>query len=95
MSLLSGKYNAIDLSQGFPDFPTDDKLKELVTAAMRNGHNQYAPMAGLTGITGANIFPKIEKLYSCKYDPDTEITVTNGATQALSAAITAFVGQRR
>jgi methionine transaminase len=90
MSRLSGKFNAIDLSQGFPDFPTDDKLKELVNVAMRNGHNQYAPMPGLYELR-EQIAVKIEKLYSRNYDPDTEITVTNGATQALSAAITAFV----
>ncbi|HSI70867.1 MAG TPA: aminotransferase class I/II-fold pyridoxal phosphate-dependent enzyme, partial [Gillisia sp.] len=91
MSKLSAKYNAIDLSQGFPDFPTDDRLKELVTKAMRNGHNQYAPMAGLYELR-KQISLKIESLYSRTYDPETEITITNGATQAINAAITAFVG---
>lgn len=90
MSQLSNKYKAIDLSQGFPDFPTDDRLKELVTGAMRNGYNQYAPMAGLFELR-EQISLKIDHLYSRSYDPDTEITVTNGATQAISAAITAFV----
>lgn len=90
MSKLAGKYNAIDLSQGFPDFPTDDTLKDLVTRAMKDGHNQYAPMPGLMALR-EQISYKIEKLYSRPYDPETEITITNGATQAIYSAITAFI----
>lgn len=92
MSQLSAKYNAVDLSQGFPDFPTDDKLKELVTRAMRNGYNQYAPMAGLFELR-EQISLKINSLYSKSYDPAKEITITNGATQAIYSAITAFIGK--
>lgn len=90
MSKMAGKYNAIDLSQGFPNFQTDDRLKELVSKAMRSGHNQYAPMAGVMELR-EEICKKIENLYGKVYDPETEVTVTNGATQALYSAITAFV----
>lgn len=90
MSKLAEEYNAVDLSQGFPNFPTDDALKELVNKAMRDGNNQYAPMPGVLALR-EQISAKIERLYSRNYDPGTEITVTNGATQAIYSAITAFV----
>lgn len=90
MSKLAAKYDAIDLSQGFPDFSTDDILKDLVTMAMKEGHNQYAPMPGLMSLR-EQITKKIQSLYARSYDPETEVTVTNGATQAIYSAITAFV----
>ncbi len=90
MSQLAVKHNAIDLSQGFPNFETDEQLKDLVNKAMRDGNNQYAPMAGLPELR-EQIVLKIEALYAKKYDPNTEVTITNGATQALNSAITAFV----
>jgi len=90
MSHLAAKNDAIDLSQGFPNFKTDDLLKELVSKAMKEGFNQYAPMAGVMELR-EEIAKKIENLYGRKYDPETEITVTNGATQAIYSAITAFV----
>jgi methionine aminotransferase len=90
MGQLAHKYNATDLSQGFPNFETDDYLKELVTKAMKAGHNQYAPMAGVLKLR-ERIAEKIESLYGKKYNPETEVTVTNGATQAIYSAITAFV----
>lgn len=90
MGQLAHKYNATDLSQGFPNFETDDYLKELVTKAMNAGHNQYAPMAGVLKLR-ERIAEKIESLYGRKYNPETEVTVTNGATQAIYSAITAFV----
>lgn len=90
MSQLAHKYNATDLSQGFPNFETDDYLKELVTKAMRAGNNQYAPMAGVLKLR-ERIAEKIESLYGKNYNPETEITVTNGATQAIYSALTAFV----
>ncbi|MFN4761878.1 methionine aminotransferase [Gillisia sp. Q332] len=90
MSQLAHKYNATDLSQGFPNFETDDYLKELVTKAMKAGNNQYAPMAGVLKLR-ERIAEKVESLYGRKYNPETEITVTNGATQAIYSAITAFV----
>lgn len=92
MSQLATKHNAIDLSQGFPNFETDDKLKDLVNKAMRSGYNQYAPMAGVPELR-EQISAKINALYGKKYDTNTEITVTNGATQALNSAITAFVSK--
>lgn len=92
MSKMATAHNAIDLSQGFPNFRTDDKLKELVTTYMKEGYNQYAPMPGVLGLR-EEICKKIDSLYGKSYHPETEVTVTNGATQALYAAITAFVGQ--
>ncbi len=90
MAQLAHKYNATDLSQGFPNFETDDYLKELVAKAMNAGHNQYAPMAGVLKLR-ERIAEKIESLYGRNYNPETEITVTNGATQAIYSAITAFI----
>lgn len=90
MSQLAHRYKATDLSQGFPNFETDDYLKELVTKAMKAGNNQYAPMAGVLKLR-ERIAEKIESLYGRKYNPETEVTVTNGATQAIYSAITAFV----
>lgn len=90
MSRLALQYNAVDLSQGFPDFPTDDILKDLVYRAMKDGYNQYAPMAGV-GALREEISSKIYQLYAKGYDPEKEITITNGATQAIYSAITAFV----
>jgi methionine aminotransferase len=87
---MATKHNAIDLSQGFPNFETDDHLKELVTKAMKTGHNQYAPMAGVVDLRH-EIVKKIEALYGKKYDGNSEVTVTHGATQAIYSAITAFV----
>lgn len=85
------KHQAIDLSQGFPNFETDPYLQELVNTAMKSGYNQYAPMAGVMELR-EQIVVKIEQLYNKRYNPETEVTVTNGATEALYAAITAFVG---
>jgi len=82
MSELAGKVGAINLSQGFPDFPVDPMLISLVDDAMRAGHNQYAPMPGLPALREA-IAAKVERLYGAVYDPGTEVTVTAGATQAL------------
>ncbi len=90
MSHLAATHDAIDLSQGFPNFQTDDLLKELVYKAMKDGYNQYAPMGGVLELR-EEIAKKIENLYGRTYHPETEITVTNGATQAIYSAITAFV----
>ncbi len=87
---LARKHNAIDLSQGFPNFPPDPYLIELVTKAMQGGHNQYAPMQGYFGLREI-ISEKIQKLHGTKYHPENEITVTAGATQAIYTAISAFV----
>lgn len=90
MSKLAQETGAINLSQGFPDFPIDEKLSELTHAAMKAGHNQYAPMPGLPVLRDA-IAAKVDRLYDFSYDPDTEITVTAGATQALFTALGAIV----
>ncbi len=90
MSRLAAECGAINLSQGFPDFPIDDKLSALVDAAMKAGHNQYAPMTGLPTLREA-ISGKVERLYGFRYDPETEITVTSGGTQAIFTAIGAVV----
>lgn len=92
MSALAREHGAINLSQGFPDFAMPDRLIDLTVKHMRSGHNQYAPMQGLVSLREA-LARKIETLYSASYNPDTEITVTAGATQAIFTAITALVGE--
>ncbi len=90
MSKMAADHNAVNLSQGFPDFPVAPELVELVSNAMKSGMNQYAPMTGLP-ILRQSISDKIERIYGTKVDSDLEITVTAGGTQALFAAITALV----
>ena len=90
MSALATEVGAINLSQGFPDYDCAPELVDLISQAMKNGHNQYAPMAGLMSLR-EEIAHKVEKLYGGKYNPDTEITVTAGGTQAIFTAITAVV----
>jgi methionine aminotransferase len=90
MSALSREENAINLSQGFPDFEVDPVLTGLVYQAMAGGFNQYAPMPGLLELREA-IAAKMHYLYSAAYHPETEITITAGATQALYAAIGAVI----
>jgi methionine transaminase len=90
MSGLAREHGAVNLSQGFPDFPIPERLAELVSRAMRNGHNQYTPMMGLPKLREA-IAKKVLELYSATYDPDDEVTVTAGATQAIFTAIMALV----
>ncbi|MCK7589211.1 methionine aminotransferase [Subsaxibacter sp. CAU 1640] len=90
MSAFANEHNAINLSQGFPNFESDQRLIDLVNNAMNSGYNQYAPMAGSMELRVA-IANKFEKLYNTSYNPDTEITVTAGATQAIFTIISAFV----
>ncbi|MEW6467529.1 MAG: methionine aminotransferase [Bacteroidota bacterium] len=90
MSRLAAENKAINLSQGFPDFMCSDELIGLVNRYMKQGMNQYAPMPGVVALREM-IAEKTEALYGAKYDPDTEITVTAGATQAIYTAITAVV----
>lgn len=90
MSALAHKHKAINLSQGFPDFKGDQKLIDLVSANMNAGYNYYAPMPGVFKLREA-IAKKYDALYSSSYNPDNEITVTAGATQAIYTAITAFI----
>ena len=90
MSKLANECKAINLSQGFPDFESSQELISLVNENMKKGFNQYAPIQGILPLR-ERIAEKMEKLYSAKYNPDTEITITAGGTQALYTAITAMV----
>jgi len=90
MTQTANEFNAINLSQGFPDFAISSELIELVNKYMRKGFNQYAPMPGLMELREA-IAEKTSDLYSAHYHPEREITITAGATQALYTAISAFV----
>ncbi|AXT57577.1 aminotransferase class I/II-fold pyridoxal phosphate-dependent enzyme [Aquimarina sp. AD1] len=92
MSNMANEYKAINLSQGFPNFETDSKLTNLVTNAMQKGYNQYAPMPGLVSLREI-IAEKTNTLYNSNYLPDTEVTVTSGATQAIFTIISAFIRQ--
>lgn len=91
MSQLAERHGAINLSQGFPDFQPPPRLVELVEAHLRAGRNQYAPMAGAVELRAA-IAEKIARTLGVTLDPDTEITVTPGATEALFCAFQALVG---
>jgi methionine transaminase len=90
MSALANEHGAINLSQGFPNFDCSDRLKGLVEKYMRLGHNQYAPMPGVPALRN-RLAEKVESLYGMGVDPETEITITAGATQALYCAISAFI----
>ena len=90
MNKLAAENNAINLSQGFPDFDSPPELITATSKAMLTGANQYAPMAGSKVLREA-ISLKTEKLYDVSYHPETEITITAGATQALFTAISAFI----
>ncbi len=90
MSALAAEHGAINLSQGYPDFDTPPALIDRVAAHMRDGRNQYAPMQGVA-LLRERIAAKVADLYGNAVDPETEITVTSGATEALYAAITAVV----
>ena len=92
MTALANECDAINLSQGFPDFDVDPELTGLVYKYMQNGFNQYAPMQGVMPLR-ERIAEKTFKLYKASYDPATEITVTSGATEALFAAIAAVVNR--
>ncbi len=90
MSALAQQHGAVNLGQGFPDFEGDPALLDAVTTAMRAGHNQYPPMTGIPALRQA-VAGKIENLYGRRYDADTEITITAGATQAILTSILALV----
>ena len=90
MSALAAQHDAVNLGQGFPDFDCDERIVDAVSRAMRDGHNQYPPMAGVAALREA-IARKIEAIHGRAYDAQTEITVTAGATQALLTTILATV----
>ena len=90
MSQLAMEHKAVNLGQGFPDFEVPTRLRESLARAMAEGRNQYAPMAGVLKLR-EQIALKTERLYRRRVSPDTEITVTSGATEAIFAAIAASV----
>lgn len=90
MSRLALDHDAINLSQGFPDFEVSPRLIELVFTYMKKGYNQYASFQGIMPLREV-ISQKVEDLYSVRYDPDREINITAGATQALYTAISAVI----
>ncbi len=92
MSALATKAKAINLGQGFPDFPMNGELVELVAKAMRDGYNQYAPMPGHLPFR-ETLADKIENLYAHRVNPDTEITVTAGGTYAIYTAFTTILSK--
>lgn len=92
MSKMANEYNAINLSQGFPDFNCSEQLIELVHHFMKNGNNQYAPMQGTFELR-KQISLKVKRDYGREYNPEREITITAGATQALYTAFSALVNK--
>ena len=91
MSRRAAETGAINLGQGFPDYPIDPRLAELVQQAMAEGHNQYAPMPGVPALL-EQIAAKLRRVYGITVDAHTEITVTLGATEALYSSIQALAG---
>ncbi len=91
MSRMAQEEGAINLSQGFPDFDVSEPLIELVAKAMRAGHNQYAPMPGCLPLREA-IARAVRESYGRETDPETEVTVTAGATEAIFSTIAALIG---
>src|SRR3546814_14079527 len=90
MSQLAAEHGAVNLGQGFPDFSVPGRLVDELDRAMRDGHNQYAPMTGIPPLRNA-ITTKTQRVYGHRPDTDTEITVPSGATEAIFNAIHAVV----
>ncbi|MFI5453054.1 methionine aminotransferase [Pedobacter sp. UC225_61] len=90
MSKLAQQHNAINLSQGFPDYAANPKLINFVADAMKDGHNQYAPMQGLQ-VLRELVAKKMATLYGTNYHPETEVTITAGGTQAIFTALAAII----
>lgn len=90
MSALAEEHEAINLSQGFPNFDTPEELKNFVNMHLQRGMNQYAPMAGVLKLREL-LAEKIYTFYRRPINPETEITITAGGTQALFTAIAAFI----
>ena len=87
MSGLATEYNAVNLGQGFPDYPMNEELMSLVNQAMHNGFNQYVPMQGYPPLQ-ETIAEKIYHLYHNSINPSTQITITPGGTYAIYTALT-------
>lgn len=92
MSGLAKEYNAINLSQGFPDFVCSPKLLDLAQKNLMGGFNQYAPMTGAQPLR-ETISELLQNCYQASYHPDTEITITAGATQGIYTSIAAFINK--
>ncbi len=90
MSSLAAQHNAINLGQGYPDYPMSEELIALVNEAMKTGYNQYVHMNGYMPLKEA-LAEKVEYIYTTKVNPDTQITVTPGATYAIYTALTAIL----
>lgn len=90
MSALATEHKAVNLGQGFPDFPMNSELTGLVNAAMQNGYNQYAPMPGWMPLKEV-LAAKVNELYGAAVHPDTEITITPGGTYAIYTALTTIL----
>ena len=90
MSQMATQYKAVNLSQGFPDFPVSAKLIDRIHFYMKKGMNQYAPMPGIPALR-EQIATMFKKLHNVDYDPDTEINIVAGATQAIYTVISAII----
>jgi methionine aminotransferase len=90
MTRLANEHGAINLSQGFPDFNCAPELVETVARYMHEGYNQYPPMPGVAALRDA-LAMKIERLYGHRYDAQTEITITSGATEGIFSTLSALV----
>ena len=90
MSALATEHKAVNLGQGFPDYPMSEELTAKVYEAMKQGHNQYAPMPGLISLR-ESIAEKVQHLYHTTINPDTEITITPGGTYAIYTAFTTIL----
>ncbi len=90
MSQLAMQHEAVNLGQGFPDFPVPERLVTMLTRAMQAGYNQYSPMTGIAALRQA-IADKTERCYDWRPDVDAEITVTSGATEAIFDVVHAIV----
>jgi len=91
MSRRAAELGAVNLGQGFPDYPIDPLLTELVGAAMRSGFNQYAPMPGVPALL-EQIAAGLQRRHGVAFDPQQQITITLGATEGIFSAIAALVG---
>ncbi len=90
MSALASEHQALNLSQGFPDFPTDPELIALVHQFMREGYNQYSPLNGVPSLRHI-LSDIVFEEHGHRYDPEDEITITHGATQAIASALTCAI----
>ena len=90
MSALAVKHNAVNLGQGFPDFPMNEKLVALVSEAMSSGQNQYVHMCGLP-LLRERLAEKVNEDYGAVVNPDTNITITPGGTYAIYTALTTIL----